>query len=180
MNEKKSNDKEQSPEEVIYEDESLEKAGPDLEKLHKKLKECQGDKDKYLAGWQRAQADLINYRRRQDEHQAERSKFYGESLIKDILPALDSLGAAIASSPKDQGLILLKNQLDAILKKHGLEEIKSAGETFNPEIHEVVEYEEGDKNREDEMITEEIQKGYALNGKVIRASKVKITKNCKF
>ena len=160
---------------VTYEKED-EGEGTDIQKLRQKLKECRLQKQDYLAGWQRTQADFINYRRRQEEQLAEWSKMLGEGLISDILPVLDSLAAAQKSQPENEGLVTLRNQLQAILKRHGLEEIKSVGEKFNPEWHEVVEYEEGDNSHKNEIVTEEIQKGYMLNGKVIRVAKVKVTK----
>ncbi len=63
------------------------------------------------------------------------------------------------------------------MKKEGLEEIKSVGEKFNPEIHEAVEMLESEKPEGE--ILEEIQKGYKLNGKLIRAAKVKVAKQKK-
>lgn len=159
-------------EEPVYESDNDQS---DLEKTRKKLEECRQEKEKYLDGWQRAQADFINYRRRNEEQMAHWSKMFGEGLIKDILPVLDSLGAALGPHPDDKGMVLLKNQLQSILKKHGLKEIESIGEKFNPEIHEAVECEEAG-GREDEIVTEEIQKGYMLNGKVLRIAKVKTKK----
>jgi len=147
-----------------------------LEKLRKKLKECQAEKQKYLDGWQRTQADFANFRRRNEEQLVEWSKTLGEGLIKDILPVLDSLDAAIATNPKDQGLLTLRNQLQTVLKKHGLEEIKAVNEKFNPQHHEVVECEEGGNEHGGEIVLREIQKGYILNGKLIRAAKVKVKK----
>ncbi|MBI4708884.1 MAG: nucleotide exchange factor GrpE [Candidatus Portnoybacteria bacterium] len=168
-----------SEEEIIYESEDSVKLGGDIEKLRKKLKECREEKEKYLAGWQRAQADFINYKRRQEEQQGEWSRMLGEGLIKDILPVLDSLESGIRNQEsgianKDLGLI--RKQLLDILRKYGLEEIKSVGEKFNPEWHEVVEYEENDESHESEIVSAEIQKGYLLNGKVLRAAKVRVTK----
>jgi molecular chaperone GrpE len=147
-----------------------------FDKLHKKLKECQAEKQKYLDGWQRAQADFANFRRRNEEQLAAWSKTLGEGLIKDILPVLDSLDAASAADPDDKGLITLKNQLQAVLKKHGLEEIKSVGEKFNPQLHEVIESEEGQTAEESGLVISEIQKGYSLNGKLLRAAKIKVKK----
>lgn len=163
-------------EEIIEEYNETEGIKTDIEKLRKKLKECLAEKQKYLEGWQRIQADFINYRRRQEEEIGQWQKMFGEGLIRDILPVLDSLDAALSVSPDDEGLKTLDNQLKSTLKKHGLEEIKTIGEKFNPEFHEVVECEEGDSGQKDEIITEEIQKGYLLNGKVIRVAKVKIKK----
>ncbi|MFH0852146.1 MAG: nucleotide exchange factor GrpE [bacterium] len=157
---------------VVYDEDTNEDARAVLEKLRKKLKECHEEKQKYLDGWQRSQADFVNFRRRQEEQMAEWSKTLGESLLKDILPALDSLDAAIGANPEDEGLKTFLNQIRSILKKHGLEEIKAVGEKFNPEFYEGVECEEGGG----EIVSEEIQKGYMLNGKVIRPAKVKVKK----
>ena len=176
IKESKTDESRNEEEYIVYDEGNGEEIKSVLEKLRKKLKECQAEKQKYLDGWQRTQADFANFRRRNEEQLAEWSKTLGEGLIRDILPVLDSLDAAIASSPKDQGLSTLKNQLQTVLKKHGLEEIKAANEKFNPQLHEVVECEEGGSEHSGEIVSGEIQKGYTLNGKVIRATKVKVKK----
>lgn len=164
-------------EEFIYEEnEEMQKLGNDVQKLRKRLKECFSEKEKYLTGWQRAQADFVNYKRRQEEQAAEWPRIYSEGVIRDILPVLDSLDAAIATQPSDQGLLTLKSQLRSVLKKHGLEEMKSINEKFNPEIHEVVECENGENEHGGEIVSGEIQKGYLLNGKLLRAAKVRVKK----
>ena len=148
MSEEKKTEEQKDEEDFIYDEETGNDVKEILEKLRKKLKECQAEKQKYLDGWQRTQADFANFRRRQEEQQAEWSRMYGEGLIRDLLPALDSLDAALATNPEDKGLATLSSQLKSILKKHGLEEIKAVGEKFNPQFHEVVECEEGDKEHE--------------------------------
>jgi len=153
-----------------------------FKKLKEKLKKCQKEKQEYLDGWQRAQADLINYKRRQEEQMKEWQKLVNQELIIELLPVLDSLEtrnyAEIYAEPRGkelfEGINKIKEQLLVVLKKHGLEEIKSVGEKFNPEFHEAVESVESDE--EEGIIVEEIQKGYTLNGKVIRVAKVKVTK----
>ena len=172
--------------EIILDEESdtsavLEK----VKKLKERLKQCQQEKQDNLAGWQRAQADFINYRRRQEEQMSEWSKMFGEGLIKDLLPVLDTYyareiyiqageEAKLGKNKKPDGADVIVGQLISILKKHGLEEIKTIGEGFNPQFH----------HAEEQVITEglegtiieEIQKGYLLNGKVLRAAKVKVSK----
>lgn len=140
-----------------------------IKKLKEKLDHCQKEKQEYLSGWQRAQADFVNYKRRQEEQMAEWSKMLGEGLIRDILPVLDSLEKA-----EDEGGVLVKKQLLKILEKHGLEQIKAVGEKFDTNYHEAVEEIESEKDSG--IVTEEAQKGYMLNGKVIRAAKVKVNK----
>lgn len=162
--------------EYINEDET-NSAGKKLKKIKDKLKHCEKERAEYLAGWQRAKADYINFKREQEQKIADYYKFANEGLILELLPVLDSFEAALKHPPaggKDEGIQLLYNQLKNILKNDGLEEIKAVGEKFNPEFYESVEVIESDK--ESGTIIEEVQKGYKLNGKVIRPSRVKINK----
>jgi len=143
-----------------------------IKKTKDKLHLCEGERAEYLAGWQRAKADLINYKKEQEAKIGEIFKFANEGLIYEILPVLDSFELAIKHGT-DQGTQQLYNQLKGILKNQGLEEIGSIGEKFNPELHEAVgEIDGGEQG----IVAEEIQRGYKFNNKVIRASKVKINK----
>ncbi|MFZ5559185.1 MAG: nucleotide exchange factor GrpE [Patescibacteria group bacterium] len=141
-----------------------------IKKLKTKLKTCEHERAEYLAGWQRAKADYINLQREHEQKIADYFKFANEGLILELLPILDSFEAAIKNG-KDEGIKNLYNQLLNVLKNNGLEEIKSLGEKFNPELHEAVETIQGKNSG---IIIEEIQKGYKLHGKVIRPSKVKV------
>jgi molecular chaperone GrpE len=131
-----------------------------LKKIKNKLKSCEKERGEYLAGWQRAKADLINYKKEQEQKNSDLFKFANETFISEILPVLDSFEQALKHK-KDEGTLQLYNQLKNILKNQGLEEIKAVGEKFNPEFHEAVEEVKG-------------KKGIILNKKVIRPSKVKI------
>lgn len=144
-----------------------------LKKLKDKLKKCQTEKDEYLAGWQRAKADFINFRKEQEKQQKEIIKFSNTILIYELLLVLDSFDLALKNN-EDKGLYLIKSQLDDILKKSELTVIKTIGEKFNPEFHEAIEEVESEK--ESGIIVEELQKGYLLHNKVLRASKVKISR----
>lgn len=143
-----------------------------LKRIKKKLKSCEKERGEYLAGWQRAKADLINYKKEQEKKNSDLFKFANENLILEILPVLDSFEEAMKHS-KDEGIQQLYNQLKNILKSNGLEEIKAVGEKFEPEFHEAAEEVKGKKSG---IVIEEIQKGYKLNNKVIRPSWVKISK----
>jgi len=106
-------------------------------------------------------------------------------LIMEILPIYDTFSLAVKYIPEDlkdkewtKGVVQLKIQLENLLKDKGLEEIKSVGEKFDPELHEAVEMVSppaGGEKSEGEIL-EEVQKGYKLNGMVIRTAKVKIAK----
>ncbi|MFC1625400.1 nucleotide exchange factor GrpE [Patescibacteria group bacterium] len=144
-----------------------------LKKLEKQLKKCEKERDEYLDGWQRAKADFVNARKDDEKNQEEFRKFAHLVIICDILPVLDSFDLAMQNS-KDKSLYLIKSQLDGIIKKYGLTVIKAVGEKFNPEFHESIEEVESEK--ESSIIIEEIQKGFLLHEKVLRPSKVKISK----
>ncbi len=162
-------------------DMDIEIAKEKIIKLKEKLKKCSKEKEEYLDGWQRSKAEMINYRRRQEEQMAEWLKMAQAGLIKDLLPILDTIEAGIRNwglgikENKENYLEKIKEQLLKILTSYGLEEIKTIGEKFNPEFHEAIEQVESVEN-EDEIIVEEVQKGYLLNGKVLRAAKIKISK----
>ncbi len=156
---------------ITYLSEESENSGIQIRKLKAKLKECQKEKEEYLTQAQRARADLVNYRRRQEETMEELRKFGQAGLISELLSVLESLEAGVK---KNKDLEQVKNQMDNILGKYGLEEIKTKGEQFNPQFHEAVERVESEKERG--VIVEEIQKGYLLNNKVLRPSKVKVGK----
>ncbi|MEW5805226.1 MAG: nucleotide exchange factor GrpE [Patescibacteria group bacterium] len=144
-----------------------------------KLSECEKLRNEYLAGWQRAKADFLNYKRQEEERLSGLIKLANEGLISELLFVLDSF-ALLKNNLKDQDkenskpLFLIYSQLEGILKRHGLEKIGARkGDKFDPEKHEAVEAEE---NGESGIILEIIADGYILNGKLIRATRVKVAK----
>jgi molecular chaperone GrpE len=172
---------------------SVAKAMEDKKELNiEELKECEKLKDEYLAGWQRARADLLNYKKEEMERIGELVGYATEELILKMLPILDNFEIAENKLSDDlkgdgsvKGVLQIKNQILDFLKSQGVEEIKSVGEKFDPNLHEVVEeVEENDK--ESGIIIEEIQKGYKINkfdsasakinSRLLRPAKVKIVK----
>lgn len=134
------------------------------------LKACEALRDEYLGGWKRAAADLANYKK-DEAKRLEEFLLYGTAkIMKEILPVLDSFSLALASSPEDKGLLLIRSQLDDFLRKQNMERIKvSPGDAVDLNVHEPVLGEEGN-------IIEELSPGYRHNGRVIRAAKVRIGK----
>jgi len=153
-----------------------------IEDLQKQLEELKKQKDEYLAGWQRERADFLNYKKDEMERIGEFLKYSSEEFVLKILPILDNfeiaeknLSEEAKKDAKIQGLLLIKKQLSDFIKSLGVEEIKTIGETFNPNFHEVVG-EEKIEGKTLGIILEEIQKGYQINGHLLRPAKVKITK----
>ena len=141
----------------------------------------QAQANEYLNGWKRAKADFINYKKRQEEAIAMFRKYAREDFILEFLPIIDHFNEAVKHLPENgnqsewiRGIVAIKTQLDGILKNHGVQEMKTVGEKFSPEFHEAVEAVESEK--ESGIILEELRRGYILNGKVIRAAKVKVAK----
>jgi molecular chaperone GrpE len=121
------------------------------------------------------QADYENLQKRVERDYSERVKCANESLVFDLLPVLDSLDCAVEKTwgEDSEGLERLRGLLCGILEKHGLKPIHALGACFDPYYHEALAKEKSDAS--EDVILAEIQKGYTLNGRVVRHSKVKIS-----
>lgn len=129
------------------------------------------NKPNYLEDLQRLQAEFENFIKRSELEKQDLLKHSNEKLIFRLLSILDSFELALKHN-SDEGTKLIYSELFSLLESEGLSKIKTEGK-FDPTLHEVLIQEEGDV--EDEII-EELQAGYKLGEKVIRATKVKITK----
>ena len=125
----------------------------------------------------RLQAEFENYKKRIEKEKIEFVKFATADLITQVLPVLDSFEIALKNtSDKDkfvEGMKIVYAQFYSILETEGLRPIKTDGELFDPYKHEVLMKEASEKP--EGMILEEFQKGYMLNDKILRFSKVKIS-----
>lgn len=162
-------------EKIVAEDQNQE--NEDLKKkLEEKEKESAENYDKYL----RAVAELENYRKRAAREKTDIIKYGKEDIIKDILPFMDSLDRALKHDTGDiqafkDGIALIQEQLLCCLKKHGVEMINAAGSTFDPNFHEALMQMESDQH-EDNKVISEMEKGYLLNGRLLRPSRVCVCK----
>jgi molecular chaperone GrpE len=143
-----------------------------LKKLKEKLRAAETKAKENLDGWQRAQADFVNLRRRDEEDKFEFIKFAKLGLIEELIPVLDSFNIALSGDHKE--LEPLYNQLFGVLKSSGLEELNPMGETFDPREHEALAMVQTKNKGEDNKVLEVMQKGYKLNSKVIRPAKVRV------
>jgi molecular chaperone GrpE len=149
-----------------------EHAQESVSKLKGKLKDAEAKAKEYLDGWQRAQADFVNIRKRDEEAKSEFLKFAKADLVDQLMPVLDSLELSLPHGNKE--LEVIYRQLMQILKANGLEEDNPKGEKFDPRKHESIGTVEVESEDEDHKILEVMQKGYILSGKIIRPAKVKI------
>ena len=147
----------------------------DLPTLRQQLAEEREKAERYLGQWQRAAADLQNYKRRTEQERADVAKYAAFPLMLHLLPiaddlqrALNSVSAHLAVLTWVQGIELIYRKLQHTLEIHRLSEVKTAGETFDPNFHEAVMTAAG----EDGKVIEELQKGYRLHDRVIRPAMV--------
>lgn len=124
----------------------------------------------------RLQADFENYKKQVEKKKAELCRYASCEMILKLLPLLDSFENALKNS-KDgaQDIMVLYKQLYDILSKEGLRPIEAVGKKLDPFRHDVL-MQESDPKLEDEIITEELLRGYMLNDRVLRHSKVKVNK----
>ncbi len=149
-----------------------EAQGDKIKKLKEKLWVAEDKAKEYLDSWQRAQADFINVRKRDEEAKLEFLKFAKGDIIKELLPVLDSFNAALLHGQKEVEPIF--KQFSQVLKNHGLQEINPIGEIFDPAKHEAVGMIDTANKEDDHKILEVFQKGYMLGDKIIRPAKVRI------
>ena len=138
---------------------------------YRRLAEERLDQIKYL------QADFDNYRKKFEKEKEDIIQFANENLVKELIVILDDFENSIKLTENEknkEGIALMRKKFLDLLQKHGLKEIESLGKKFDPHFHEVLCQELSEHN--DDEIIEEIQKGYLLCSKVIRPTKVKISK----
>jgi molecular chaperone GrpE len=131
---------------------------------------------------QRTMADFANYKRRTAQELEQKVKEANAGLLTQLLPAFDDLQRALGSVPADlaqhswpQGIALISQKLDSILKNQGLERIGAEGDHFDPRIHEAVAYEEHPVYDEGQ-VANVYRVGYRLNDRVLRPAQVVVAR----
>jgi molecular chaperone GrpE len=170
--------------------ESEEAAGQVSLDLDEMLEETKRERDEYLELAQRTRADFENYRRRVARETEEAARRGKASLAAELVPALDNLeralvaagidpaaaleGAAGADGSLEQGVILTYRELRETLNRAGVESYDPTGERFDPEWHEALSVREAE-GAEPGTVIEVVQKGYRLDGQLIRAARVVVS-----
>jgi len=173
----------------VSENENDEEAQDDIDSLDDLtkedilgLKKKATERDTYLDQLLRTKAEFMNYQKRMVKESESTSQFAVQNLILDFLPELDNFDRALklADSSKDidkfvDGIKLIEEQLFKVLGKYGVESIETVGKPFDPNLHEAV-MEEENNEMPHHTIIDEFQRGFLLKGRVIRPSKVKVSK----
>jgi len=168
--------------EIVFEEEETGDAG--VKKLRTRLKKCTEEKQEYLDGWQRSKADFVNLKKEHSEQVERLKKFANEDMMHELLPVIESFNMAFANEEAwksvdenwRRGVEYIHTQFMNALEEKGLKTIDPVGQKFDHNKHDSVELIEQDDKKKSDMIAEVVQKGYELNGKVMRPAKVKVYK----
>jgi molecular chaperone GrpE len=171
-------DKEQREEEP--EDRAQTDASPEvenIENLKAALAEAKARAEANLAGWQRAQADSVNYRKRFEQEKEETVKYASASLLSKLIPVLDDFDRALSNIPKDiadvpwvKGVRATYESMFKTLEVQGLKPIDCKGAVFDPSCHEALMTCKGKEG----IVIQEIQKGYMYNHRLLRPARVTV------
>ncbi len=163
----------------------------ELDKLCQQIDNLQKEKDELFGKLQRVSADYANFQKRVPKQIADTICYEKEKIIKTLLPVLDNFehtlqNAAAVLLRKDEaagaenvdvlikGVQIIYDQMLDILKSHGIEQIKALGQKFDPALHEAM-MKKTRPDTEENIVLEEFQKGYKLNGRVIRPTKAVVS-----
>lgn len=148
------------------------------ETLKKQLEESQARAAEYLEGWQRAQAEFSNYKKRLEREHAAMSDMMRAQNIKKFLPVIDDMERALANRPPEaaswvNGIELIYRKLTSILDSEGVTRIEAVGQPFDPNLHEAIAQEPSDAVASGHVIAV-VQSGYMLGERVIRHALVRV------
>ncbi|MCE9644208.1 nucleotide exchange factor GrpE [Candidatus Parcubacteria bacterium] len=174
---------EKEKDDVTFEEDSeLTSPAEQMKKLREKLATCVAEKQEYLDGWQRIKAEFANSKKLEKEEKERFIKFAEENLLEELIPVLDSFDMATANSaswealPPEwrKGMEYVRSQLLGILESHGLKALDPKGKPFDPREHAAVAEVPAENGEGDHTVAQVLQRGYTLNGKVLRPAQVKV------
>jgi molecular chaperone GrpE len=167
------------------EDKDLQKMQREIEELREQIESLQQEKDDVFGKLQRVSADYANLEKRTAKQIVDRIAYEKETIIKTLLPVLDNFEHTFQKAHSGEntenvdafvkGIRIIHDQMLDILKSHGVEQINALGEKFDPAMHEAI-MQRAELQEPDNVVLEEFQKGYKLNSRVIRPSKVIVNK----
>jgi len=150
--------------------------------MQKELNEAEVQTQVAIDKMMRLAAEFDNYKKRNAKEYENIRKYAAENIIKELIPIVDNFERAIESATESrdfnsfiEGVKLILNQMLNLLDKEGVTRIKAVGEVFDPNIHEAVMHIASDEYPEN-VIIQELQKGYILRDRVIRPAMVSVSK----
>jgi len=152
---------------------------PTVADLKEQIEEMTTQRDEYLAGWQRAKADFINYKKEESNRALEIAHYGSADLIRDLISVMDNFDLALRTiekaGPVEKGIYLIRTQIEDILKKRGLAKVDiKEGDVFDPATAEALAEVASEKPAG--AVVEVIEQGYRLHEKVLRPARVIVSK----
>ena len=161
------------------EDETL--AGDEADDLQARLEEAEREREQFKSMAARAQADLVNYRRRAEEEKEEIQRSAKSALLMKMLSTVDDLDRAIAMIPTDEsagwaeGIQLVRRNVVNMLDTEGVTKVESMGEPYDPAYAEALLFRETEDGEEGTVV-EVFREGYMYKDRVLRAAQVVVAK----
>ena len=158
-------------------------AGPEAGiNLLEALMTAQQEAAEFRDGWQRERADYANYRKRNERALSDSRQQAATEIFRRLLPILDDLERAFQNIPQQyndepwrEGLALILRNADKFLADHEIAILDPVGDEFDPNMHEAIGMEE-DSEFASNTVTETLQKGYTLQGRILRPALVRVAK----
>jgi len=174
-------DEETKIEEPQQEKEEAKAPDEESNKLRQELESIQRERDELFGRLQRVSADYANFQKRVPKQVSDSVAYEKEKVIRSLLPILDNMDhllkahSAESTSAMVQGVEIIYGHMLDILKSHGVEQMHALGEPFDPMRHEAVMVREA-PGKPVEVVLEEIQKGYRTSDRILRPSRVVVSK----
>jgi molecular chaperone GrpE len=168
--------------EGIAADQEIPPPRPDQEGPKQELENLKKEYDSVYDRLLRKQAEFENYRKRVDREKSEFTQFASSELMKELLNTLDSFDLALRNASADgsgrentlRGFELIYKQIQDTLARFGLKPIEAKGKMFDPNYHQAVST-QASKDLEENIVIEEMRKGYTLNGRLLRPAMVTVS-----
>lgn len=162
----------------MNENEKITPEGTPVEKDNQ-LEKCRQEREEYLAGWQRAKADFINYKKEEAKRFEEIAKYANAVLLEELVTVLDNFDMAIQAfqktGPVDKGIYMIRAHLEDVLRKRGLARIEfSPPVPFDANTMETIEA--VDSPEPAGTVLEEVAPGYRLHDKILRPARVRVSR----
>jgi molecular chaperone GrpE len=153
----------------------------ELDRLKRELAETQQRSEEFFGSWQRAAADLSNFRKRIDQEREDAQKYGPAEVLAELLTVVDDWERAMAVLPPEMlkftwvhGTAQIYQKLLWVLTRHGVTPIDSADQTFDPHVHDAVMRDDEVPADEQTYVVEELQRGYRIHERVLRPALVKV------
>ena len=153
-----------------------------IEECRAELEKARAESAEYLDQWRRSVAEMSNFRKRMQREQGEYNNNATARMVERMLPVMDDMDRAIAALPNTQasndwsnGFRMIQQKLHAVLDQEGVTPIPTAGQMFDPTLHEAVSYEEQPGYQEGQIIAE-VSRGYKLGDRILKPSMVRVAK----